>query len=99
MLNDLTKSTEVELNEQAMNLLFRLPTDPLALQSLSSELNFIEKTNFETEYILIAIQSHLNNEDEEVKRMNVENFISSGNSTKIFNMMIKINKLPNPTKD
>lgn len=54
---------------------------------------------FETEYILIAIQSYLNNDNEEIRRKNIEMFIYCGNSVKIFDMMLRINEFANPTKD
>ena len=47
-----------------MTLLFRLPTYNKTLESFSSNLNLEDKNSFNTEYLLIAIQSYLSSSEE-----------------------------------
>lgn len=61
----------------------------------------ISKNSFQTEYLLIAIKSKLNSSELalEEREYNKLSFMESGNSVQIFEMMIRIDSLPNVTQD
>lgn len=51
------------MQERSKRILLRLPTFPKTLESVKSNLDLISKNCFQTEYLLIAIQSKLNSDD------------------------------------
>ena len=68
MLFELAEDEHPDLKEKAMILLFRLPTFKGTLEECEQSLNLKEKNSFQTEYLLIAIQSYLSLDENKSER-------------------------------
>ena len=75
----LTYHENLQLSSLAQLLLLRLPTYPKMIESLTETFDFKEKSPFEVEYLLTALQSQIANEKDFSKKL-----INSNNHLSIF---------------
>ena len=83
----LTYHENLQLSSLAQLLLLRLPTYPKMIESLTETFDFKEKSPFEVEYLLTALQSQIANEKDFSKKL-----INSNNHLSIFEYLKELNQ-------